>query len=476
MIKKITISICITIVLSTSAYAQRKYLFKWDQGSGTNVPGWEWKNDISSGRPGWNNIDAFSVINSQIGPGPQSFQKSTYGDSTLAGVDINTRSPSTSIGGSLKVYDDGTSDTYQATWWTWYDGIGLGKLPRDITDSSTNRVSWYIKLHSTQFAGNNSSDFGTLFHWGVYLCDDGSQEPNYEGCPKEGPGNQHFYYYLYYQPDIWFHTLLDRHPTFFRESSVAGDDPSFNHPFVSPDTGKSYPMHMFENMMQWYMEIRDPQDALSYFHIDEIYFYSTNDQEEEAEPDQNDESITSLSVGYDPSNGRWYVFWQDMSFTDENGWNLNDDTLSTFEIRWSTAPITNENYSSANIVSPEWFSGPSVTSFPNGLRRADSWWTRIWTRFDLPDGVETAHNHIYFAIKDVSVAGGNAGTQWPYNKTDGHNAASPYIKTIDYYIRPDGAGTCSDGTQNGDETGIDCGGSCPPCATVISCGTSPMIH
>lgn len=41
---------------------------------------------------------------------------------------------------------------------------------------------------------------------------------------------------------------------------------------------------------------------------------------------------------------------------------------------------------------------------------------------------------------------------------------------------PDGP-TCSDGIQNGDETGIDCGGSCPPCSSVVQCtgGTAGSI-
>ena len=30
--------------------------------------------------------------------------------------------------------------------------------------------------------------------------------------------------------------------------------------------------------------------------------------------------------------------------------------------------------------------------------------------------------------------------------------------------------TCDDGVQNGDETGVDCGGSCTPCVTMMSCG------
>ena len=32
--------------------------------------------------------------------------------------------------------------------------------------------------------------------------------------------------------------------------------------------------------------------------------------------------------------------------------------------------------------------------------------------------------------------------------------------------------TCNDGIQNGDETGVDCGGSCEPCATVVYCESS----
>jgi hypothetical protein len=35
--------------------------------------------------------------------------------------------------------------------------------------------------------------------------------------------------------------------------------------------------------------------------------------------------------------------------------------------------------------------------------------------------------------------------------------------------------TCTDGKQNGDETGIDCGGSCAPCAQKVSCPAPPSI-
>ncbi|AEE49458.1 M43 family zinc metalloprotease [Haliscomenobacter hydrossis] len=36
--------------------------------------------------------------------------------------------------------------------------------------------------------------------------------------------------------------------------------------------------------------------------------------------------------------------------------------------------------------------------------------------------------------------------------------------------------TCNDGRQNGDETGVDCGGSCEPCASKISCPAPASIN
>lgn len=40
---------------------------------------------------------------------------------------------------------------------------------------------------------------------------------------------------------------------------------------------------------------------------------------------------------------------------------------------------------------------------------------------------------------------------------------------------PDG-NTCGDGRQNGDETGVDCGGSCEPCASKVSCSAPASIN
>ena len=425
-----------TCLMTINANAERKYLFKWDQGSGTNMPGWTWSNDVAYGHPGWT-LNADGPFGGSItfpwGPSPRQFEKSDYGNDTSAEIITTDRAPSTTTGGSLMVYDTGNVNRFQSCWWLWYDGEQLSK--RGITDSNTDRWSFYIKTTGTTPA--TASSPGTIFHVGTYLTDDTAcaSYNTGEGTPYEGPGNQHYYHYLQFGPDAWIHVELDRHPTHRRNSHVAGDDPAFILPTndsCSPSV--SHAMHYYEHLHQWYMEIAAPQTTQTSYLLDEMYFYSTKDPAESAEPNQNDESVTSLWIGYWPATGKWQIGWQDMSFTNETGWNLNDHTHSTFEIRWSTTPITNANYANATVVKPEWFSGASVTSYPNGVRRQDPWRTVIWTQFDLPDGVEANNEKIYFAVKDVSSKTGNAGTSWPYNQPDGHDAPSPYIHTIDYAL------------------------------------------
>ena len=73
----------------------------------------------------------------------------------------------------------------------------------------------------------------------------------------------------------------------------------------------------------------------------------------------------------------------------------------------------------------------------------------------------------------------DAGVSLPASITTNHDIVIQYAATRTYAARADvddigafiyGSGgedpTCSDGIQNGDETGVDCGGSCSPCLTL----------
>jgi len=417
-------------------FAERKYLFKWDEGENVNMPGWTYTDDVAYGHPGWTlNADGpFGGGKDYMwGYGPRSFEKGSYGDDSLAIIDQSSRCPATSTGGSFKVYDSGLSDTHQATWWLWYDGEPLSQ--KGITDANTNRWSFYIKLDGiSEFpkTGGSENVMGAGFHVGTYVCDY-TGNPAYgtgDGCPYEGPGNQHYYHYLHFEPGAWIHVLLDQHPQHRRDSFVAGDNPTMI------TNGFNY----MEHLNQWYMEIRDAQEQPTAYWLDEMYFYSTGDGEESAEPNQNDISITSVWVGYWPNEDKWQIFWEDESYENSDGENTNDDTNSTFQIRWSTEPITNDNWNEASPINAEFYAGEEYTGLTDRsfVRRPNAWSVRAWTQFELPDEIEQNNNHVYFAIKDVSIEGGHVGTQWPWNKIDGHDAVSPYIHTIDYYLRPDG--------------------------------------
>ena len=54
---------------------------------------------------------------------------------------------------------------------------------------------------------------------------------------------------------------------------------------------------------------------------------------------------------------------------------------------------------------------------------------------------------------------------------DDDNPFTTFKDSEDYEIvvQSGGGPTCDDGIQNGDETGVDCGGSCPPCDDVATC-------
>jgi hypothetical protein len=401
-------------------------LFDWDDGDGQTLNGWTWNDDIGYGNPGW--------ILKKEGPiggggeyawgwGVRSSNKGDYGKKNTAIVDINNRAPSSSSGGSLKVMETDDSMDHRSTWWLWYDGKPLSE--RGITNSKTDRMSFYIKTEGMNKLKDDGGKDGISnnFHIGTYLCWK-SSKPAYgtgDGCPYEGVGNQHYYHYLAINPGAWIHVLLDQQPQHLRgRKSKLKNNPSFI----------SHQKNYFEQLSRFYFEIRYPHKKKTNFNVDELRYFSSADM---VESDQNEESISSLWVGYWESKGVWEIGFHDQSHD-----TYNDDNNSTFEIRWSIAPITNENFEHAELIEPKFYNGDKYVgqNAEHLIRRPNGWGTNVWTRFELPDDIEKNYLKVFFAVKDVSVKGAHIGTKWPYNKGDGHNAPTNNIKIIDYYLRP----------------------------------------
>jgi hypothetical protein len=402
-----------------------KSLLDWNDGNGQSMTGWNWLDDVAYGNPGWL-LDKEGPLRGgnefSWGWGPKSFNKGDYGKENTALIDTSNKAPSTSKGGSLFVTETELSKDHRSTWWLWYDGKPLSE--RGITNSKTDRMSFYLKTEGMNELkdDNGKSSITETFHIGTYLCWN-SNEPAYstgDGCPYEGIGNQHYYHTLSMHSGAWIHVLLDQHPQHRRgeKGTLA------NNPVWDPHQ-KNY----FEQLNQFYFEIRDQQQIKTSFRVDEIEFFSSLDMREK---NQNDESITSLWVGYWKEKDVWEIGFHDESFQE-----YNDEMNSTFEIRWSTSPINNKNFHNANRIEPMFYGGSNFTG-PNSdhlIRRPNGWTSIVWTRFELPNEVEDNFVKVFFAVKDVSKLGEHKGAKWPYNYYDGHNAPTNNIKIIDYYLK-----------------------------------------
>jgi hypothetical protein len=329
---------------------------------------------------------------------------------TEATIVTNDRAPSTLTGAALRFGQDADSTCYDASWWVnWMSNFrNLG-----FTTQSTNRLELYAKFEGYPHIDFTSTTLGSTgrVHFGTYLCLTGDcyddfrdGESGYGGVDVQG---WHFYHYLTVNPGAWVKISLDDHPNHMRGATyLAGNEPG-----VNPTA--AYGGNYWELFNHGYFEIRYPQNntAPAYVTTDEWELVDVTEPE-------NVESITSLWVGRWPT-GRWEIGWQEASW---NQVGYNSTTQSTFEVRYSTSPITNANFSTATIINPLFnvYGG-------NKVRRPNSWSTPAWTAFTLLPQIETAQK-IYFAVKDVSL-GANG---------DGHDSPSSLIHTISYDLAPSG--------------------------------------
>ncbi|WP_299889010.1 GEVED domain-containing protein [uncultured Lacinutrix sp.] len=113
---------------------------------------------------------------------------------------------------------------------------------------------------------------------------------------------------------------------------------------------------------------------------------------------------------------------------------------------------------------------------------ADGDFTDTGEKFNVTTAPSNAVRELSIAVPSTATTGTTRmRIALGYNAADGNNScgigAIAYGEIEDYNISISGGGTptptCSDGIQNGTETGVDCGGSCPPCqSNVVYCSAT----
>lgn len=416
----------------TVADAQSSELLNYNAGSGATFPGWTWKTD--PGQQGYTTLYGWASNTGAITAGawyPRLRQVTGYyvPETATPLADISAAVTTPMGDRTLHVYETGTQ-TSQSGGPGWYFVYADTMGTRGTANSTTNRLDYYIRLNGID-TWNPASPHGGMMHLGTFVCWNDGTGGSTKTCPSEADpalprwwldqitvgvpqAGQHYYHYMYLNgsENAWIHVQLDQRPAHARQASGGGEP-------VNDPTYQLFGKHYFEHINSMYLEVRYDQSIsnTTEYWVGPFNFWT------QAET-QNEISISDVWVGYYPVSGKWEIGFFDNSF---NSVGYDSASKSTFEIRWSTSPITNVNFNSATIIEPEYWEYLTT----NRVRRWDSWSKDTWTRFDLPAGIETNNDKLYFAIKDVSsVVNG-----------DGHDAPSSLIKTIDYTLRVSGADT-----------------------------------
>ncbi|MEW7276994.1 GEVED domain-containing protein [Aquimarina sp. 2201CG1-2-11] len=150
----------------------------------------------------------------------------------------------------------------------------------------------------------------------------------------------------------------------------------------------------------------------------------------------------------------------------------------------------NSNYSNFSTQSTNVSVGQTLTLTVTPGFTANNWSSNVvggWIDWNRDGDFEDANEQVL--MKPRGVGGGSASVTVPNNAQSGATklrvryrwssnpnpcgTSSNDGDEVEDYVVVIGGGTtnptCNDGVQNGNETGIDCGGSCPPCQVIPTC-------
>ena len=293
--------------------------------------------------------------------------------------------------------------------------------------SNANRLTMYVKAPA-----GVSVDFGYGRPFETWSIGPFSNKAPNGGASTGG----HFYHDIPVGGGGWSKLQLDNHPRYHNSggtihANIPGYIPSITGLYI---TGANYEGQVMTPYSIW---------------IDEMQF------EYDDYAQQNNETINSLSVGYNDLANTWEVGFHD-KYQDHVYF---AKAKATYEIRYSFSPITNENWASATPA--------NIQAYPNfGIEaRADGRFKRVtnddyqmvWSRFKLASAADDAsfatNRHIYFAVKDVSQDPNNmrninpgltgtlvgqgrdyAGASNVFDDYATDAVSLPYIKRIDFAL------------------------------------------
>jgi len=258
---------------------------------------------------------------------------------------------------------------------TFGTGINTLTVPFDAAVPATgsyNRMSYYYK--------GNPGAVNTVI----------GSRPSYNGgvfpfIHADAVGG-HYYHFLYLNGGGWWKMQADTHPD-HRNFDNTGEASSFlsNKPTY------------FDTMKAFYIQDNTEPGGIT-GQVPFKTFLGPVVMWKDPEP-QNEETITTLASVWNPTERYFEISFLN-KYLNVNAWGL-------FELRYSSSPITNANWSSATPASIQAYApwhidartdGIFIKPFPGGYKQC-------WVRFKL----QTADNDaldigdtVYFAVKDIS--------------------------------------------------------------------------